>query len=233
MSEVKRISDIVEEVFTRVPRKRLIVIAFASGLTLFLWYRNSSTPKLMEQVKPNPAAAAIDDSSVESDQQLLPDRYNLAYQQLVSLRAQQIKSDASREINDRKSPCFRLTPTVCVEEKLQRINQRIIDSIGPDGNLTVSPSRALALNVEAFATLTALRGLGVVDPNTERLTEVYLRATRGEYSDLSGVARAIQGTTEYLDERRVDRLAATGKTEEIPNFENHQKTRKNSGGSKR
>lgn len=149
----------------------------------------------------------------------MPDRYNLAFQQLISLRAQQIKADASREISDRRHRCFNQTPIICVEGKLKDLNQKLTDAVGADGSLTVSPSRALSLNVEAQSILTALRGLGVKDANTERLAQIYLRATGGEFTDLSGIAASIRGSDEYLDQRRVDRLTAAGKMEDIPEFQ--------------
>lgn len=204
-------------VATQIPISKWAPFAFG-GVLLIVIYTRGSAPPPQPQVAPNPVAPAadFDPASTESDQQLLPDRLNLAQQQLISARAEQLKGEAAREANDKKNRCFRKSPSMCAEMKLSDVRRRLAEAIDDDGSLKISPSAVLALNVEAQAILAAMSGLGVRDENTERLTQVYLRATGGESSTLSGVAAAINGAEDYLAKRRVDRLQASGKSEDIP-----------------
>ncbi|MBW4422293.1 MAG: hypothetical protein KME13_24280 [Myxacorys californica WJT36-NPBG1] len=195
-----------------------IPVGVGLGLCAVIWYRDFSKPAQIEDSASNPARAATPDrAATQSGEFSLPDQLNLMFQQQVYDRAQQIKADVARETANKSAPCFKLSPTSCVELKLQDLNRKLAESISPDGTMLIGPSRALAFNVEAHAMLAAMQGLGAKDEATQRLTQIYLPAAQaGDSGVVNGVASTVQSLELYLSKRKVDRLAATGQTEKIP-----------------
>lgn len=192
-------------------------LPFGVGVLLLvvIWMRDWSKPAKVESL-PNPVRAAVTPTAATaSGQMLLPDQLNLAFQQLVFDRAQQLKADVARNTQDKKHRCHRIDERICLEISMRRIAGQMSEALNDDGSLRVSPSRALALNVEAQALSTALAGLGVKDDEAQRLTQNYLPS--GDSNSVMGFAASIQGLNEYLERRKVDRLSAAGKTpEDIP-----------------
>lgn len=199
---------------------------FGISLCAIVWARGSGSPAIVEESKSNPvkAAATLDPAANNGDAKLLPDAYNVAQQQLVSLRGQQIRAEFDRAVADKKNRCYKKSPVICGEQRLSELSQKLTDTIGDDGSLKVTPNRALELTLESQAVLTAMSGLGVKDADTERLVQIYLPATDGQSTNLSGVAASIQGTDLYLERRRVDRLSSVGKSDEIPQLKRNARS---------
>ena len=194
-------------------------LAVAGTLLTIVWVRDWSKPPSIREAAINPARAAVSDqAATQSGEMLLPDHLNLAFQQLVNDRASQIKADLSREtaLKDRKAMCRNLSVTLCLERKMRKLAGDMSEAIDDDGTLRVSPSRMLQLNVEMQAMLLAADGVGVKDDETQRFIQVYFPSANTDNPTVSGVASTVQATNLYLEQRKVDRLAATGKSEENP-----------------
>lgn len=202
----------------RIKTSTYIPLGFGLALCGFLWYRDWSKPPAMQESQPNPARAATpDQAATQSGNFLLSDQLNLMLQQSIYDRATQIKADAARETSDKTARCYRQSPILCVEWKLQTLSQKLSDGILNDGTMQFSPSRATAVNVEMQAMLAAMSGLGAKDDTLQKLIQVYLPAAQaGDSGVVNGAASTVQALDEYLAKRKVDRLAAVGKREDIP-----------------
>jgi hypothetical protein len=146
--------------FKSLPIGKWVPFVFGVALLAIVWARGSEKPPMVEESKSNPvrAAATLDPAANDGDSKLLPDAYNVAQQQLISLRAQQIRAEFDRATTDKKNRCFKKSPMICAERRLSELSRKLTETIGDDGSLKVTPQRALELTLEAQAVLAAMSG---------------------------------------------------------------------------